>query len=229
MNTSAKKTIVAFHIGRGGHFNNPGHKTFIGSKEINEFTNNLYLQYENSYEIFEKIEGHQNLTELYNQVIDKIWDEESDLKEKFEKKTGLRFGERVYFAANGEKVGLSYTEANTGIGTINIDNDYDTTYTLQLTDCGEAEINLIIDSREWNREELLAEMAEFYGFDALEIKLMNHFNDWKNAFDNYAPQFKDGVVVKREYIEENFEVRENEDDCEGNYLEVDGKFYDFNN
>lgn len=35
--------IIAFHIGRGGHFNNAGHLTFIGERDINEFTDKLFL------------------------------------------------------------------------------------------------------------------------------------------------------------------------------------------
>jgi hypothetical protein len=31
-----KSIIVAFHIGRGGRFNNGGHKTYLGEKDINE-------------------------------------------------------------------------------------------------------------------------------------------------------------------------------------------------
>lgn len=34
MNT--ERTIVAFHIGRGGRFNNAGHKTFIGEKNFQD-------------------------------------------------------------------------------------------------------------------------------------------------------------------------------------------------
>lgn len=33
---NSKKTIVKFHIGRGGRFNNPGHKTFLGCEGIGE-------------------------------------------------------------------------------------------------------------------------------------------------------------------------------------------------
>lgn len=29
-----KKNIVRFHVGRGGHFNNPGHKTFVGEENL---------------------------------------------------------------------------------------------------------------------------------------------------------------------------------------------------
>ena len=31
------QTIVAFHVGRGGRYWNPGHVSFIGEKKISEF------------------------------------------------------------------------------------------------------------------------------------------------------------------------------------------------
>ena len=46
MNTqelTAADTIVAFHIGRGGHFHNPGHLSFIGKKLISDFTDSLFI------------------------------------------------------------------------------------------------------------------------------------------------------------------------------------------
>lgn len=44
-NETENKIIVAFHIGRGGRFNNPGHKTFIGEKNLQDLivANNQYL------------------------------------------------------------------------------------------------------------------------------------------------------------------------------------------
>ena len=40
------KTIVAFHIGRGGIFYNPGYISFIGEKTISDFVDNLFLSEE---------------------------------------------------------------------------------------------------------------------------------------------------------------------------------------
>jgi hypothetical protein len=37
------KEILAFHIGRGGRFHNPGHLTFIGFKAIDRFTDDLFM------------------------------------------------------------------------------------------------------------------------------------------------------------------------------------------
>lgn len=49
-NEATGKTIVAFHIGRGGNFYNPGHLSFIGEKKISEFTDDLFLNDDNQWE-----------------------------------------------------------------------------------------------------------------------------------------------------------------------------------
>lgn len=36
VNNTEKRIVVAFHIGRGGRFNNAGHVTFIGEKNFDE-------------------------------------------------------------------------------------------------------------------------------------------------------------------------------------------------
>lgn len=43
----ATETIVAFHIGRGGRFNNAGHLSFIGEHNINEYVGNLFISEDN--------------------------------------------------------------------------------------------------------------------------------------------------------------------------------------
>ena len=101
--------IVAFQIGRGGRFYNPGHRTFIGEKEIGEFTNDLFLM----------------------------------------------DGANEYTDCNGNTVGLTVDEEKTGIGRINIDNEYDTTYTCLIEDCDEKEIEIIKESNEYKSHELL--------------------------------------------------------------------------
>jgi hypothetical protein len=45
---------------------------------------------------------------------------------------------------------LTKKEAETGIGCINIDEDYDTTYTTLLSDCDEKELKAIRRSNEFN-------------------------------------------------------------------------------
>lgn len=52
-NTFANSTIVAFHIGRGGRFNNPGHLSFCGENKIGHYINGLFLSRENAHKVEE--------------------------------------------------------------------------------------------------------------------------------------------------------------------------------
>jgi hypothetical protein len=99
--TLQNQTIVAFHVGRGGKYWNPGHVSFIGEKKIREFTGNLFLSEE----------------------------------------------EEEFLDGNGNSVGLTIQECENGIGTINIDGGYDTTYTCYLSDCSDEELEIIADTK----------------------------------------------------------------------------------
>jgi hypothetical protein len=130
--------IAAFKIGRGGHFNNAGHLRFVGFKKIGEFTDDLFLEYEN-LEKYKKRYGFEHLRNLVN-------NNEWDLVEEEFGLTESDMGEKVYYDEVGHKVGLTEDEALEGIGRINIDNGYDTTYCTRLADCDAKELQLIIDS-----------------------------------------------------------------------------------
>lgn len=132
-----KKIIVAFHIGRGGRFYNPGFKSFIGEKSINDFTDDLFINYEYQYDLFKKIKGYSNLEEKYYECCD------SDDFSFFENRLNFEMGEKVYTDCNGCFVGLTVKEAEEGVGCITIDYDYDTTYAKYLEDCTEEELDLI--------------------------------------------------------------------------------------
>ena len=43
--------IVAFHIGRGGRFHNSGHTSYIGEKNINDFTSDFFLNRDETFYI----------------------------------------------------------------------------------------------------------------------------------------------------------------------------------
>ena len=157
-NTFAATTIVGFHIGRGGRFHNSGHKQFIGECKITDFVNDLFVNYENMYEISKKIGNRENLRELLQDVLD----EKTDAKARFERRTGLEFGEEVYTDGGGNQVGLTVEEAySTGIGKINIDNDYNTTYTCRLEDCDESELQLILYYEGYVNSEIRAYAEEY--------------------------------------------------------------------
>lgn len=139
-NNFAENTIVAFHIGRGGRFNNPGFLTFIGEEKIGKYTEDLFLTYENAYEIGKTIYGRENLKRLLESALE----DNADAYNRLEK-IGLPLGEKCYADACGNLVGLTEAEEESGVGCINIDNDYNTTYTCRLSDCDEKELHLIVD------------------------------------------------------------------------------------
>ena len=137
MKTLQKKSIVAFHVGRGGRFNNEGFLTYLGEKRIDEFTGNLFTNYKNQYDIFKKIKGLKNLEAKYYECCD------TDDFSFFDERLGLEIGEKIYTDCNGEPVGLTEKECESGIGCINIDNRFDTTYCKYFEDCDDIEIELI--------------------------------------------------------------------------------------
>lgn len=139
-NNFAETTIVAFHIGRGGHFNNSGHLSFIGAEKISKYTGDLFLTFENACEVGEKIQDRENLRSKFEQALDGNTDAIS-----FFERLKLPLGEIIYMDCNGAPVGLSEKEAETGIGCINIDNDYNTTYACHLSNCNEKELRLIAE------------------------------------------------------------------------------------
>jgi hypothetical protein len=104
-----------------------------------------------------------------------------------------------YTDACGNPVGLTVKEAKTGVGIVNIDEGYNTTYTTLLSDCDEKEIKLIIESKEWNRDDLLDLYAEHLGYSDLEIRLMNFFDD-------YGSGVLEGKLSGYSYLVEEFET-----------------------
>jgi len=125
---NSRNTIVAFHIGRGGRFNNSGHKTFIGEKRIDAFVDDLFIRNR---------------------------DEDG------------RFMTPEYVDFNGDPVGLTQKEADSGIGTINIDHAYDTTYACGISDLDEGEIEIICENDDYKSPELVSFLSEktAYNFD----------------------------------------------------------------
>ena len=139
MSIDIEKTIVAFHVGRGGRFYNPRHLTYLDDKPISAYTDGLFIDYENLKEVMDRLKDHPNLLAKLEQCIDK-----GDVS--FFGKLGLDLGEEVYIDECGNPVELTVKEAETGIGCINIDNEYNTTYTCYLEDCSEYELEAILRS-----------------------------------------------------------------------------------
>lgn len=138
-----KNAIVAFHIGRGGQFNNAGHLSYIGEKKIGDFTDDLFLRYKNERN-FSKRYGydfrHDGPT-----ILDCLNDEDWDTLETDFGITAEQLGPLTYYGGNGEEVGLTHEDVKTGIGFIEIDGQYNTTYTCYLKDCGERGFRLIYE------------------------------------------------------------------------------------
>lgn len=166
VNNELGKTIVAFHIGRGGEFYNQGHRTFLGEKEIGEFTDDLFLNFENQHSIYRKIQSRYlpNLSSLYDAAIENIDDDKSiAARARIEKFLGVKFGELVYFDEGGNPVDLTAEEEATGLGRIDCDGEYDTTYTKYLEDCTDEELRLIVE----NRHVYVSDQVEEYAADML--------------------------------------------------------------
>ena len=232
----ANQTIVAFHLGRGGHYHNPGHLSFIGTHEISHFTEDLFLNYDLS-EIMEKLENENEDWDDEDTNYDKnIYLTKRDLfiqlvnEENFdelEKRFGIdqdALGSKEYFDGGGNPVGLTASESETGIGKINIDYDYDTTYTTHLSECSDAELRAIISSNEWNKDDVLSEYAESIGYNQTEIQLMEYFQDWELCLVDFAPTFKEGKRVGYIY-EEEFVTHDSDENIEGEYYKIGDKFY----
>lgn len=157
-----ENTILAFHIGRGGHFNNPGHVELIGEKKIGEFVGNLF-----------------------SPVIDDADDPD-----------GYREDERPeaeWTMENGSSCGLTNAMVESGIGRIEEDGEYDTTYTMYLKDIEEG-------TKEWDAifssSDFEAEQAQMFLRPELAINTLQDLADYINKNEDW-----DEVVV--ELIERN--------------------------
>lgn len=193
------KTIVFFHTGRGGRFNNSGHVTFCGTKNIEEVLqlndsgkNNSSITKENAQEIYEMLKGRNlpNILELFEKCRD-----EDDYSE-FERKTGLELGEDIYADFGGTQI-ITLEEVETGVGILNWDNDYDTDECKFLADCEEKELQLISDSDKWDKESIVQEF--FNGCTDVKMdwnKFNGNYNDLITAYFNFE------VVPEEFYHEE---------------------------
>ena|ERR1700693_5138319 len=132
MTTFDSTIIVSFHIGRGGRFNNPGHLSFLGENKISAFTDDLFLAYENEKNFKDRFGFDSTGDKDQRCILDLIANRDFDeLQEKFGI-TQEMLGNAIFFH-NGNPVGLTEDDAEKGIGRINIDNYYDTTYSIYLT------------------------------------------------------------------------------------------------
>jgi hypothetical protein len=160
MTTTENKTVVHFHIGRGGHFNNAGHRTFEGiatfQEVISEHSDKLFYNRENYYSILKDLEARNltNLVELLESCRD--CDDFSD----FEAKTGLLVGDPVHTDCNGAII-VDAEDFDSMVGCLNWDYGYDTDVCQYLEDCDESELLLIANSNSWRSEQLIQKYFDF--------------------------------------------------------------------
>lgn len=168
MTTTKNATIVAFHIGRGGRFHNQGHLSYIGERRIGDFTSDLFLNYENEGD-FKNRFGYDSTGDSDQQCItDLIYSEKFDeLKEKFGI-TKEMLGEQQWYDGGGNPVGLTAAEEKTGLGRIDIDRDYDTTYCCLLSEIGEEEARAILAETGWVSNEIVDYANEILGQNETE-------------------------------------------------------------
>lgn len=174
MTTTKNATIVKFHTGRGGRFNNPGHVTFVGCERIDE--------------------GH---------VFDSLF---------------LNEDETEYVGDSGNEVELSVEDAETGVGTINIDNGYNTTTATYISDCDHSLLAAIAEADPYNVKELLIEANYFEDDSVIDILTAFNLLD-KTLSDDYAEN-----TLLFAGIEEITEAEFDLDEAERQEI-VNGKFY----
>ncbi len=103
-NNTIGQTIVGFKTARGGRFFNAGHVSFLGECKISDFTNDLFLQFENQHDIYNAVKGRENLEAKYYEC-----DENNDFS--FFAQLGFKVGEKQYFRNGEYAVGLTEAEA----------------------------------------------------------------------------------------------------------------------
>jgi hypothetical protein len=156
MTATENKTVVHFHIGRGGRYNNAGHRTFEGiatfQEVISEKSDSLFYSRENYSSILKDLESRNltNLVGLLESCSDR--DDFSD----FEAKTGLSVGEPVHTDCNGTII-VEAEDFDSLVGSLNWDYEYDTDVCQYLEDCDENDLLMIANSRGYRNEDIIQE------------------------------------------------------------------------
>lgn len=126
-----------------------------------------------------------------------------------------------YFDGNGNGVELTKTQAKEGTGTINIDNDYDTTYCIRVSEVDENQMEVILRDTKgsWEFQNILFQTG---WATEREIAVASYFEDFERLLEECGTS-KDGALTES-YISDNYEISDSEPE-EGDYFEFDGKFY----
>lgn len=165
MNT--EKIYLSFKVGRGGHFHNPGHVTFLGEFDFQELINRC----------------SDSLI-----IINTAWNKEND------KETTLPDSEWKLLDTGNNVIleGRDAIEAKTGV--LDFDGDYDKYYTINLEDvCNEKEWNAIREAFKDNWSGMSSELRSAAIFD---IEDLNDLADVINACDDYPASFVSWVCFE---------------------------------
>lgn len=174
------ETIVAFHIGRGGRFNNSGYTTFLGEKRIGDFTDNLFTRFQNENEILETL-SEDVRDEFKDLCVDENY---IVLEDKFGVTKEMLGDIEYYCGASMQEVGLLRKEVEEGVGTIDIDGEYNTTYTTCLEDCDRSELLVLAKSNEWEllKEYGFKDAEKFHGDNRLVEMVQNDLVEWDKKY-----------------------------------------------
>jgi len=179
-----KKTILTFHIGRGGSFHNPGYLTCKGVGDITQCSdwNHLFL-----------------------------YEEDEDGNE-------LPLEDKGLFDCSGNQI-MDWEDYEiaccTGIGRLDLDGKYDTTYACYASECDEYEINAFVDScSSFSCFEF--EILEEMGFERTAFQVANHFDDLVGYLTGYEPE---------EYLNRYYNISEEEPEDGEDYFQLNGIYY----
>ena len=118
------KIYVHFHIGRGGRFHNPGHRTFEDEKNFAQVVEDYYNDYYGA--------GYAYLHNMTDDDSEYLPDEEWTVTDG---------------QGNVLLKGRDEIEANTGC--LDIDGDYDKHVVYDVDDLDEDEVRIILESRKY--------------------------------------------------------------------------------
>lgn len=193
---SNSKTILHFHTGRGGHFNNPGYKTFCGIETIDKHVDDLFPGFEYQNEAYSKIKGRENLEQLLFKAKD------SGNAEIFESKTGIDLGEFGLVDLNGTFM-ISQAQLATGTGVIARDLQYNTDEFVTLSECDADDMRVVLRSNSWAREQVLQEWVEMQLEGAVDWTKFDddRYDELIDAIENHVQ-----IDVSEYYIQEEEEA-----------------------
>ena len=168
-NKNSERTIVKFHVSRGGRFYNGGHINFVGEEKIGEGA-------------------------AFNEL---MYDEEQN----------------IYLDGSGNPLhdDLTQEDIESGIGRINIDHEYDTTYTTYADELSDNEKLAIARANPWNCAELL-------GIDPHTYKILEATMKLKEWIEYGYMDLED--INLEEITEEEYD-----EEFGAETHSVDGKFY----